>query len=166
MKSWWSQYLTLPWERKLLCTALAVALIPVAVVGLWPSPQSEAKSPSARGSAGVDTYIPKGFVLIPIEVKNHEALDSLVGRFALVDLFQGSEDENAPLKPVARNVRLLRAPQNPSHFAILVPDSETDHVMRTGGAFTVTVKRQNGDGIEFVKSVKRISRKIVYDGGS
>lgn len=161
---WWRHYTQLQWERKILWTAAGISLIPIVAAFLW---QSSAPTPAQAGStdeaASIDTFIPKGHVLIPIDVINNEALDSIVGRFAMVDLFHG---EGPTQRPVARNVRLLRAPQNPSHFAILVPDRDADSVMKFGGSFTVIVKRMGGAGTEFVKGKTKTKRKVVYDGGA
>jgi len=44
-----------------------------------PAADSGAKTSHAQ----VDTYIPKGFVLVPIEVQNYEALDSILENSAL-----------------------------------------------------------------------------------
>jgi hypothetical protein len=37
------------------------------------------------------TFIPAGYVLVPIEVANFEALDSILGQFGIVDLYARSE---------------------------------------------------------------------------
>ncbi len=105
--------------------------------------------------------IPRGFVLVPIEVQNYEALDSILGRFGNVDLFQAGGESQ---KLVARNVRILRAPQNPSHFAILVTEDKAGEILKSGGVFTVIVKRPENDGTEFVNNEKTKRRKIVYEG--
>src|ERR1035437_10610139 len=114
MKKIWALYLNQPWEKKILWSAFGLSLIPIAL-GLVFSfssapPQEGSKNPRAQ----VDTYIPKGFVLVPIEVQNYEALDSILGQFGVVDLFQSLSPENPGQHLIARNVRILRAPQNPS----------------------------------------------------
>ena len=44
------------------------------------------------------TFIPKGFVLVPIEVANYESLDSILGKHGVVDLyvpgFRGTPETN------------------------------------------------------------------------
>lgn len=161
-RKFWSR---LGFEQRVLFMSVAVALVPLIGYGFWGS----GETPMAPGhaetpAAAVDTFIPRGFVLVPIEIQNYEALDSILGRFANVDLFQGSGPGGPPPRLVARNVRLLRAPQNPAHFAVLIAESEVDKVLRDGSLFTVIIKRPNAGGTEFVKASKR--RKIIYDGGS
>src|SRR4051812_35626944 len=69
------------------------------------------RTPEVTAPEGIDTLIPAGFVIIPIDVQNYESLDSLLGKFGVGDLFKG-EGKNGRL--VARNIRILRAPKNPS----------------------------------------------------
>jgi hypothetical protein len=158
------QYRECKWEKKVLLGAGALSLIPLLAVFLWrtePIPQA----PEAFGRAAtVDTYIPRGFVLVPIEALNYEALDSILGRFAIVDLYHGGTPEMPAQGLVARNVRLLRAPQNPGHFAILVREAEAAHVLRWGSQFTVIVKRPAEGGTEFVKEAAVQRRRIIYEG--
>jgi hypothetical protein len=90
------------WEKRLLMTFTVIAA-GSAILSFWPSSE---KTPDAAPVA-FDTHIPKGFVLIPIEVQNYESLDSILGRFGVVDLYIGSSTEAAgPGRLVARNVRI------------------------------------------------------------
>jgi hypothetical protein len=125
---------------------------------LWPQNPSIPES-----STSVDTYIPKGFVLIPIELSNYEALDSVLGRFAYVDLFS-SGGPARPARLVARHVRLLRAPQNPSRFAVLVPETESAKILSGNDAFSAVLKPPGAGGTEFVNQTPKTKRKIVYEG--
>lgn len=164
IQNWWRQYTQMQWERKILWTAVGLSIPPLVAAFIWQSSGTPEPVPTGGGIASIDTYIPKGHVLVPIEVTNQEALDSIMGQFALVDLFQGESPSQQ--RPVAKNVRILRAPQNPQHFAILVPDRDVDGIMKYGGAFTVVVKRMGQAGTEFVKESKQVRRKVVYDGGT
>lgn len=148
------------WDKRMLLSAAVLAAMPIAFSLL----RSEPAPAPVKTDSSADTHIPRGFVLIPIEAQNYEALDSVLGRFGVVDLYQGVKGA-ADQRLVARNVRLLRAPHNPSHFAVLVPESEASHVLRQGGVFTVIVKRRSESGTEFVKETSRGRRSIVYEGG-
>lgn len=162
MKKLWTLYLKQPWDKKTIWTAAALSLIPIVAGVLMSSraaPQENSRTPQ------VDTFIPKGFVLVPIEVQNYEALDSILGQFGVVDLFQAMGPENPQQRLVARAVRILRAPQNPSHFAILVEEHDVPGVLKHGGLFTVIVRRPDQSGTEFVKEGEGapIKRSIVYE---
>lgn len=154
------RYDALSWEHKILLQAVLVSLIPFGLYFSFADSESSV-APVLEGVPQVDTMIPRGFVLVPVEIENYEALDSILGSFGLVDLYQGV----APAaRLVARNVRLLRAPRNPSHFAVLVRETESDRFMQDAGAFTAIVKRPEAGGTEIVKAKKRTQRRIVYGG--
>lgn len=154
----------LGWDKKVLLYAAVLSLVPV--LGMLLSRAPEPLPMERIESRAVDTMIPKGFVLVPIEVQNYEALDSILGQFGVVDLFQAGPAEGTSQTLVARNVRILRAPHNPTHFAILIVEDEVPRVLKHGGIFTVIVKRPEDVGTEFVKSHKQKRRTIVYEGDS
>lgn len=162
MKKWWLAYQRLPWDKRLLWSGALIALVPISLSFAKPN---ESRQVPTGGAGAVDTYIPKGFVLVPIEVQNYEALDSILGSFGIVDLYQAQGAEGTKLRLAARNVRLLRAPQNPMHFAVLIQETQASQVLRDGGQFTVIVKRPGTAGTEFVEEVAHPHRSIIYDGG-
>lgn len=161
-------YVDGPWDKKLLLTAAGIALLPIiaAVFFRAPAPPPLPDEKSSGSRVQVDTYIPRGFVLVPIEVQNYEALDSILGNYGVVDLFQGGSPSGGKQHLVARNVRMLRAPQNPAHFAILVGENEVSEVLKYGSSFTVILKRQDKAGTQFVKEQKPVHRPIIYEGDS
>jgi hypothetical protein len=156
------------WEVRVLggsaLLSFAVVLTQTIMVGEG-AKLAAAERASAALSEGVDTFIPRGFVLVPIEVVNYEALDSILGKFGVVDLLTPGNPDGKDAKLVARNVRVLRAPKNPSHFAVLIRESDTGRILQYGSTFHVLIKRP-GDkgGTEFVQEGKTRKRKIVYGG--
>jgi hypothetical protein len=161
MKKFWQLYVKSPWEKKILWTAFGLAALPIAASLLWNSSATPMEENKHR--AQVDTFIPKGFVLVPIEVQNYEALDSILGQFGVVDLFQGGGPGHPQQRLVARNVRILRAPQNPAHFAVLVQEGEVSGILKNSPIFTVIVRRPEKAGTEFVKEEVSSRRSIVYE---
>lgn len=157
MKKWWT---SLAVETR---TLISVTLISMIVIGLasW---KSSSKADPLTGNVdikGLDTFIPRGFVLVPIEVDNYEALDSILGKFGLVDLFKAKSEGGGP---IARNVRILRAPQNPSRFAVLVEEARASNILGYQGGIFVVVKPLSQAGTEFVKTKEEVRRKIVFEG--
>jgi hypothetical protein len=144
-------------------TLIAVCVISTVAIGIASLKSSWAEKPASAHSQvpGLDTFIPKGFVLVPIEVQNYEALDSILGKFGLVDLFKTKADGGGP---IARNVRILRAPQNPSRFAVLVEEARATNILTYQGGIFVVVKPMSQAGTEFVKTAQRTQRKIVFEG--
>ena len=113
----------------------------------WDATSSERKSaPEAESPEAAATLIPAGFVLVPIEVANFESLDSILGKFGTVDLFLPAEEGKFKAHKVADHVRILRAPLNPSHFAVLVPEADTAALVTHNGPFVVVVQNSHITG--------------------
>ena len=140
------------WRMLALAGALSFGF--VGVIGVFDKPTE------IEAEVNVDTLIPAGFILIPIEVQNYESLDSLLGKFGVVDLFKGDGKDG---KLVARNIRILRAPQNPSHFAVLAPESQATSILGNQGNFYVAIKPPRQDGTQIVNH-RETSRRIFFDG--
>lgn len=127
-----------------------------------PTPTNPAPA-RAESTDGVDILIPEGQSLVPIEVTNYETLDSLLGTHGVVDLFFVDPTKPETGKKIASMVKILRAPKNPSHFAVLVPARLAQHILQYQGPFTVSVQNPKFQtGTLFEKRAHRKSR-IVYE---
>lgn len=144
-----------PELRRQLILGIGLCLIAGLIAFIWDQRTNDSKVASARPEAEsveeAATYIPDGYVLVPIEVANYESLDSILGRFGIVDLFVGSEDPRIKPRKLAEHVKILRAPLNPSHFAVLVPDYESQKIVAYSGALTVVVQNPKKSGPTIVK---------------
>lgn len=114
-----------------------------------------------------DTVIPKGFVLVPVEIQNIETIGSMIGNFGVVDLFTTPQPQQKGGIRVAKHIRLLRAPLNPQTYAVLVPEAEAHDLLATQGPYTAVI--QNPD----TQSPTEVMRKSVihssvqyFKGGS
>ena len=90
----------------------------------------------------VDTYIPKGFVLVPIELSNSPSLDGLLEYKGIVNLYTGDPVKQKAEK-VAESVKIIRSPRNPSYFAILVPEEKASFVIQRFQAFHAVIQNPN-----------------------
>lgn len=148
----------LPEQKQQLWIGLSLCVAAGFIAIFWDH-KLNSESPAALQPESVEeaaTYIPDGFVLVPIEVANADSLDSILGKFGVVDLYVGAQDElkSRPRK-LATRVKILRAPLNPSHFAVLVPDSESQKIVAVSGALTVVVQNPNKSGATLVNPDER-----------
>lgn len=131
---------------------------------LIPPPQRE----NPQSPLSLDTYIPEGFVLVPIEVQNYESLDLVIGKFGVVDLYQSSDTKTGAkagkLKPIAKAIKILRSPMNPSLFAVLAPDDQAHIIVKHPGPFQVVVQNPKQRGTDFVKEPTKKTRRIIIGG--
>lgn len=105
------------------------------------------------------TFIPAGFVLVPIEVANYESLDSILGKFGTVDLYIPPEDPKKKARKVAERIRILRAPLNPSQFAVLAREEDSPKLVSHDGPFLVVVQNPSQAGTGIVTSDRRESKR-------
>lgn len=112
----------------------------------------------------VDTMIPAGYLLIPIELSNGESLASLAGPYALIDLYAVSENGRKGVK-VAAGVKLLKAPLNPDQFAVLMREEESTQLVQREGPFFAALKNPKDVKRPSALKVLKQTLRIHYGDG-
>lgn len=110
---------------------------------------------SARSATQIDTFIPEGFVLVPIEIQNFDALDALLGAFGVVDIYSNKN------KKILSSVKLIRAPLNPKQFAVLLSDDISPKLMSEPGPYFVMVQNPKSKSENKIKTETKT--KIIYE---
>lgn len=110
-----------------------------------------------------DTFIPKGHVLVPIELANIETVAALINQFGVIDLYSGSNQTNEANR-IASKIKILRAPLNPHVFAVLVDEQTSTLIMKKNGPFWAVVQNSKSE-IEVKKTVKAQKISIEYYKG-
>ncbi len=105
-----------------------------------------------------DTYVPEGFVLVPIEVENADSLDAILGNYGVVDLFHPSLEPRGKVQLIAKQVKILRAPLDPKKFAVLVPNEQSSALVKIDTPLFVTIHNPKRSQTRFIKTQKRITR--------
>lgn len=150
-----------PWiidpKNRALLIAFGIMLLIILVSSLYGDTKTEPPSNQEMGTA--DTYIPEGFVLVPIELQNAETLSSMIGEFAVVDLFQGPQS-----KRVGKRLKILRAPLNPNQYAVLVPEAEVPTLMSHPGPYWAAIQNPNLRKGSSLTQISKKSRIEYYKG--
>ena len=109
--------------------------------------QTEAASQTdeAGETFAMDEYLPEGYVLLPLEFENQAALEPLISSFAIVNIYQTTGEDARRGKLVAKNVKIMRAPQNPQSFAALIPENQVANMMKGPGGYYGVIQRKNPD---------------------
>lgn len=157
LKLWWE---SLPIPQRFRQSTLVLAAALAGFVALYWDASSksalkvdDAGHEIAENPDAVSTLIPAGYVLVPIEVANYESLDSILGKFGLVDLYVPSDDPKKTARKIASHLKILRAPLNPSHFAVLAKESESSRLVASNGPFIVVVQNpERAVGTQFGKT--------------
>jgi hypothetical protein len=152
----------LAFKNKLKENRVLVALVFLSgLMALMAEFRSSSNDSNELPTPDPSTLIPAGYVLVPIEVQNPEALDSILGNNGVVDLFIGPRDGGTGARKIAEKIKILRAPLNPNHFAVLAPEDEAPALVRETGPYSVVVQNPKESGTAFVKGKKRTSRIFV-----
>ncbi len=118
------------------------------------------KTAAAKGFstpyAGIDTFIPNGYVLLPIDVQNLESLDSLLGQYGVVDLYTPGD----PVA-VAKGLKIIRSPKDPSEFSVLVPESQSAALVRAEDKPFLVVVQNPSKAADEVRSLPIQSRIVI-----
>lgn len=131
-------------ELRMILGALLLSSLVIAVIHQPKDAPAEKKPP-----VEIATLIPEGQALVPIELKNFESVDSILGPFGYVDLHAVVNGQPSTL--IARNVKILRAPKNPNLFAALVAHEFSARLIEADerGLYAV-IKNKPESGTEFV----------------
>ena len=89
-----------------------------------------------------DTFIPRGYVLVPISIDPSSQISGLIDQFAIVDLYAPDKDLHANVL-IASGVKLIRAPLNPQQFAVLVTEVVSHEIMKITSPFWVTLQNRS-----------------------
>ncbi len=155
-------------EKKVFFIISLISLVMVFLISQNDSDNqtaSKTESANIRASASIDTYIPRGFVLIPIEVKNLETLDSLLDTHGVVNIYSSikngfNEPQGFSTKPIARRIKIIRSPKNPLKFAVLAPEDQSSQIVKAPSPFYVTIQNPKLENLEIQKKTKP-KRRII-----
>lgn len=135
-------------------------------VYIYTSIGSEVEPPKEKHLT-VDTLIPNGYALVPIELENIAAIASLIESYGVVDIYLGKSNLRNS-KKIFQKVKILRAPNNPHAYSLLLPDHLSSILMQYDGPFFAVIQNKsesspNPSVAEQVQSKKTV--KIEYNGG-
>jgi len=107
-------------------------------------------------TASVDTFIPRGYTLVPIELANSASLSSMVGDVGgVVDLYLASTESRKGGLKIGSRLKLLRAPLNPDQYAVLVNEQEAPKLLSYSGPFTAVIQNPDSRGSQLANTKKR-----------
>ncbi len=115
-------------------------IVLVATLSIDSKNQNEKQS--NQQNTEIDTIIPKGYVLVPIELENQSAISSVIQSHGLIDLYLGQPGTDIS-KKIATKIKLIRAPYNPNMFAALVKEDFSGFLMRQSGKLYAVIQNKN-----------------------
>ena len=154
----------LKFDTKIILIAFVAMGVLSLLFGFTAKPKEEnTQATEIPAAPSVDTFIPMGYTLVPLELANAESLTSLVGDMGgVVDLYLATNDRQKGGLKVGSKLKLLRAPRDPNQYAVLVKDSESPRLMSFTGPFIAVVQNPKAKGAELSAEAKKSKFKVDY----
>ena len=102
----------------------------------------------------VSDNIPLGFVMVPIELENHEAVSDLISSYGVVDLYDKSSSIPHKFAEAVRAVRLQTG-----RFSVLIPENQVSLFLKSSLLFSCCGSKSQCRGLSYFESTKK---KIYY----
>lgn len=145
-------------DQKILSISFVVLALMLVGKSLWK--KQEAPPQTIQEQLQVDTLIPVGFVLVPIQIQNFESASALLGPAGIVDLWTINATTGRQSKKIASRLKIIRAPLNPQMYAVLVPENDSAKILEHGDSFLVTVQSEHSDSPEVLQDKKQVLHQI------
>ena len=121
------------------------------------------KTKERKETQNLDTYIPEGFVLVPVELSNNASLVGLLENKGIVDLYTGDPSRQQAQK-AATAVKIIRSPRNPSYFAVLVPENKAPFLIQRFQPFHAVIQNPRQKKKTHIQPLnKKRKRNIVIE---
>lgn len=115
----------------------------------------------------VDTLIPNGYALVPIELENISAIASLIESYGVVDIYLG-KNSSRNSKKILQKAKILRAPKNPNAYSLLLPDHLSSEFLKYDGPFFAVIQNKSkasDNPVVHEQLSQKKNVKIEYNGG-
>ena len=136
-----------------------LAFVVISFLFLLFQPKNKEETPVDRPN--IDTYIPEGFVLAPVELSNAPYLDGLLEYRGVVDLYTGDPARRVAQK-VASAIKIIRSPRNPSYFAVLVPEDKVGLLIQRFQTFHAVIQNPKHGKKTRIQAVRK-KRNIIVE---
>lgn len=142
---------------------LIVIFLSMALTIVWNRESHQVNNDKEQNNMDIATFIPSGFVLVPIEIQNYESVNSILGSYGVVDLFSPPLDQRHKVIKLASHVKIIRAPLNPKQFAVIAPEHKAPDLVKAQGPLFVVVQNPHQKGTKFIKQISSFRRKIIVE---
>lgn len=128
------------------------------------SDQPQENSPSTtepESSINLTVMIPDGYVLFGFEAENYEQVSPLLAPYSMVKVYSPNDG-----RLIAQNIKVLRAPKDPSQLSFLVPVNIANFFARFGLEYRIVLQKYTVDEEpKLVLGIKKKQKTSITYGG-
>lgn len=121
-------------QNKILLISFVVFLL--LYVAIYTKNKSTVQKPDKK-PLHADTLIPKGQVLVPVNLANIESIAGLIDQYGVIDLYA---ETDVGSNQIASRIKLIKAPLNPNQYAVMVSEHLSREIMKSKGPLWAVVQ--------------------------
>ena len=111
----------------------------------------------------LDALIPKGFVLLPIEIVNGEDIIQLIGSHGVVDLYAYSNQSHVPEKQAASAVKVLPPKREEGRWTALIPEKQASDLFEYPDPFYAVIQNPKKNNSKIYKKKEKKSLIVIEE---
>lgn len=108
----------------------------------------------------ISSMIPDGFVMVPVNLENHESVTGLIQIYAVVDLYHKSHSQLSPHK-IAGAVRIIRTQTD--QFSVLIPEEKVAPFIQSQYNLYAVIQNHKIKNSEIYPMKKKKKRFIIFE---
>ena len=98
--------------------------------------------------------VPKGFVLIPVEISNGKDIIPIIGPYGVVDLYAYSKNKDVPDIKVGMYIKVIAPDSEESSFMALIPEKEVNKLFEHSPPFYAVIQNPKEQKTKIYKKKK------------
>ena len=120
-------------------------------------------SNSESKAGSLDHLVPKGFVLMPLEISNAQDIKNIIGSYGVVDLYAYSKETGLPETLVANVLKVLPPSTEEGAFTALVPEKSAIHLFDYTEGFYAIIQNVAKTKTKIYKKQKNKSLIVIEE---
>jgi len=124
-------------------------------------PEIKEDSLEPESSLNLSVMIPDGYVLFGFEAENYAQISPILEPYSMVQVYNTNTR-----RLIAKNIKVLRAPKDPSQLSFLVPVNIANYFARFGLEYRIVLQKY--DVMKKPQIIQRLNKKpetsITYGG--
>ena len=149
--------------KKYFWSLLILAVLFFSSASSYLKPLFFKKQPIETEKLSLDQLVPKGFVLMPIEIRNAEDIRSLIGAYGVVDLYAYSKKTGLPDRKVADYIKVIPVNTESAGLTALIPEKSALNLFEYSESFYAVIQNPKNTRSKVYKKKRKKSLIVVEE---